>query len=870
MEVCMRYMTAKEIRETWLSFFESKGHKIEPSSSLIPMGDKTLLWINAGVAPLKKYFDGSAIPPKPRLTNIQKCIRTNDIDNVGKTARHHTFFEMLGNFSIGDYFKKEAIEYGFELLTSDKYFGFPVEKLYMTYYPDDVVARDKWLSLGVEASHLIPLESNFWEIGEGPSGPDTEIYYDRGESYDSRGKELIEQDLDNERFIEIWNIVFSQYNAKPGTPRKDYKELPNKNIDTGAGLERFACVIQGTKTNFETDLFMPIISKVETLSGVKYYGQMAFKVIADHIKTLSMAIADGAILSNEGRGYVLRRLLRRATKYGKKLGLNDAFLHLLVDDVIDIMAPFYPNVLQNEKMVKRVILSEENKFLETLSLGEKHLLEALEKTTVLSKEDAFKLYDTYGFPIELTIELSEEHGKQVDTEGFYELMEKQKELSRANRTQTGSMKAQEALYLAFKEPSLFIGYETFESRSQVIKVFEKGIVLDETPFYATMGGQVADKGTINGYDVLDVIKLPNGQSLHVVEASFDEGEMVIAKVDMSHRDPICMNHTATHLLHKALKVILGDHVNQQGSQVTKEALRFDFNNYEALSKEELLRIEAVVNEAILTGFDVVTKEMPIEDAKKLGAMALFGEKYHDIVRVVDIGGYSIELCGGTHVKNVKQIKQFAIASYESIGSGIYRIEAVTGHVLEDIKPYLKPHFDEVLTLETKRDRLLEDIHTIDKSYDFDYKQKPHLMGSYLDFINIRGYIESIKEDNKQLEKSVLQLKQKQALSNLDQYIKIDSLYQIVVVKDFDKDVLKQLVDAIYDKIKAEAVCLINETDDKLMYLCKTNQLDAKKMIQKAASVSNGSGGGRPDFAQGGTSDKSKLQAIIASFEEWFN
>lgn len=866
----MRYMTAKEIRETWLNFFKEKGHKIEPSASLIPMGDKTLLWINAGVAPLKKYFDGSLIPPNPRLTNIQKCIRTNDIDNVGRTARHHTFFEMLGNFSIGDYFKDEAIEFGYELLTSEKYFGFDVNKLYMTYYPDDLVAKEKWLSLGINPSHLIPLESNFWEIGEGPSGPDTEIYYDRGPSYDSRGKELIEQDLDNERFIEIWNIVFSQYNAKPGKMRSEYKELPNKNIDTGAGLERFACVLQGTKTNFETDLFMPIIEKVEELSGVSYEGQMAFKVIADHIKTLSMAIADGAILSNEGRGYVLRRLLRRATKYGKKLGLNDAFLHLLVDDVIGIMKDYYPNVLQNEKMVKRVILAEENKFLETLAMGEKHLLEAIEGKNELSKEDAFKLYDTYGFPIELTIEITEEHQKTVDVEGFHELMEKQKELSRQNRAQTTSMKSQEALYLSFKTPSIFVGYENLETNSEVIQVFDAGIVLDQTPFYATMGGQVADLGTINGYPVLDVVKLPNGQTLHVMEETFDIGEVVIAKVDKDNREAIKMNHTATHLLHKALKETLGEHVNQQGSMVSSHTLRFDFNNYEPLNKDNILTLERIVNDVINKAYDVITKEMPIEDAKKLGAMALFGEKYGDIVRVVDINGYSIELCGGTHVSNVKEIKQFAITSIESIGSGIYRIEAVTGDVKKAILPALNAYEEEAINLINKLERIEQDIKQIEPTYQKGLIVKKEILGSYQDILNMRAYIETIKQINKVVEKTLQQLKEKSSLSNLDQYIQNDSKYQVVVTKHLDKEVLKQLVDALYDKIKAEALCLINETEDKLMFLCKTRTLSAKDMIQKAAKISNGSGGGRPDFAQGGTSDKTQLNAIVESFKEWFN
>ncbi|CCV66055.1 Alanyl-tRNA synthetase [Paracholeplasma brassicae] len=850
----MKFMTSKEIRDTWLHFFRDKGHSIEPSSSLIPMGDKTLLWINAGVAPLKKYFDGSEVPPRPRLTNVQKCIRTNDIDNVGKTARHHTFFEMMGNFSIGDYFKEEAIDFGFELLTSPSYFGFPVEKLYMTYYPDDVVAKNRWLSLGVKEDHLIPLESNFWEIGEGPSGPDTEIYFDRGELFDKRGPELIQNDIENERYIEIWNIVFSQYNAKPGIPRNEYKELPNKNIDTGAGLERFACVIQGTKTNFETDLFLPIIEKTEELSGIKYDGQMAFKVIADHVKTLSMAIADGAILSNEGRGYVLRRLLRRALKYGKKINLNEAFLYRLVPEVVKIMGPFYDSVHKNQAIVEKVIHIEEMKFLETLSSGEKHLDEALEKTTdVLSKEDAFKLYDTFGFPIELTVELSEEKGYQVDIEGFKALLQLQKEQSRASRTKEGSMKQQEKAFIEFREPSVFIGYENYEVSTPVIKVFDSGIVLKETPFYATMGGQVADKGTINGYEVTDVIKLPNGQYLHVVDNPFDEGEMVIAKIDLANRVKIMQNHSATHLLHKALKVVLGDHVNQQGSQVTPATLRFDFNNYETLKKEEIIEIETIVKNKINEALDVVTTEMPIAEAKKLGAMALFGEKYGDVVRVVDIASYSVELCGGTHVKNTKEIIDFSITSFESIGSGIFRIEAVTGNqLIEKVEAYLHSLIKDNVTLEEKRERLVDELKDISPKTVIELSQKAPFIGSYQDVIELRNYNEKIKEDNKQLEKILQQSKQKDALSNLEQYVTSNDKNQVVHTKDVEMQVLKQLVDAIYDKMNLDVLFLINEANDKLTFMCKSKTISANQLIKAAAKLTGGSGGGRDQFAQGGS------------------
>ncbi|HKL60880.1 MAG TPA: alanine--tRNA ligase [Acholeplasma sp.] len=868
----MKYMSSQQIRETWLNFFRDKGHSIEPSASLIPMGDKTLLWINAGVAPLKKYFDGSEIPPRPRITNIQKCIRTNDIDNVGRTARHHTFFEMMGNFSIGDYFKKEAIDYGFELLTSEKYFGFDLNKLYITYYSADETARDAWLKLGVKADHLIPLDSNFWEIGEGPSGPDTEIFFDRGPAYDKRGKELIEKDIDNERYIEIWNIVFSQYNAKPGIPRNEYKELPNKNIDTGAGLERFACVLQGTNTNFETDLFLPIINKIETMSGVKYDGQMAFKVISDHIKTLAMAIADGAILSNEGRGYVLRRLLRRALKYGKKINLNDAFLYQLVDVVEVIMGPYYESVTQNKAIVIKVIHAEELKFLETLTSGEKHLDDALEHTKgMLEAKDAFKLYDTFGFPIELTIELSEEKGYKVDLEGFKALLEKQKELSRQSRNKEDSMKTQEKAYVEFKIPSKFIGYDHFESKSEVIKVFTNGIVLDKTPFYATMGGQVADIGTINGYQVTDVVKLPNGQYLHVVDSTFDEGEVVVAKIDMTNRVKIMQNHTATHLLHKALKMVLGEHVNQQGSQVSSETLRFDFNHYESLTKEDLLKIEQIVKDKINLAYSVVITEMPISEAKKLGAMALFGEKYGDVVRVVDIDAFSIEFCGGTHVSNTKDIIDFSISSYESIGSGIFRIEAVSGTgVIDKMANYLSPLLHEIKTLEDKRVRLFEEIKASNKKFSYEMAVKNEFTGSYEDVMSLRLYHELVKEDNKQLEKQLQQNMSKDALSNLNQYVTSDKKRQVIYTKDVQMQVLKQLVDAIYDKIDMETLFMINESNDKLTFMCKSSQVSAKLLVTSAASFTGGSGGGREQFAQGGSTADIDVKALIKYIEELMN
>jgi alanyl-tRNA synthetase len=857
----MKYMTAEQIRETWLNFFESKKHRIEASASLVPQNDPTLLWINAGVAPLKKYFDGSEKPINPRLTNVQKCIRTNDIDNVGKTARHHTFFEMLGNFSIGDYFKKEAIEFGFELLTDPKWFGFELDKLYMTYYPDDLEAKNTWISLGVDPTHLIPREDNFWEIGAGPCGPDTEIYYDRGQSYDTRGKELIEDDIENERYIEIWNIVFSQYNAKPGLARENYPELPNKNIDTGAGLERFACVIQQTKTNFETDLFFPIIKHTESLTGIKYTGQMAFKVIADHIKALTFAISDGAILSNEGRGYVLRRLLRRAVKYGRKLGLNEPFLYMLVDDVVETMGVFYNNLYETKDIVKKLVLKEEQKFLETINEGEKHLLDAIEKEgKTISGETAFKLYDTYGFPIELTQEIAEENHVNVDIKAFHLELEKQKERSRSARSTKGSMKAQEEQYLNFVEPSLFIGYDTLQSESKVIKVFDAGIVLDQTPFYATSGGQVADQGTINGMKVIDVSKLPNGQFIHTVEGEFEEGDEVLAIVDAKERLKTIRNHSAAHLFHQSIKEIFGKHCNQQGSQVSPKSWRFDFNHYETESDEKILEVEKLVKKYILeTPLDVIIRQMPLAEAKKIGAMALFGEKYGDIVRVVDMG-WSKELCGGTHVKNTKEIIDFAIVSYESIGSGTYRMEGVTGtDLVSQMNLFLEPLNQEISTLTDKAHRMDSIIKL---------PSAPKKLGSYQDVLNYRAYIHQLKEEIKQIEKEQNRLKQHDVLTRLDDFLTdTESKNQVIVVNDIDSKVIKQLVDALYDKIKAQTLFVVNITEEKATFICKSSTDKAQLLIKRATELTSGSGGGKPNLAQGGTQNLGLIDHMIEEIKK---
>ena len=630
----MKKLTGNQIRSMWLEFFKSKGHEIIPSASLIPHNDPTLLWINAGVAPLKKYFDGREKPKNPRMTNAQKSIRTNDIENVGKTARHHTFFEMLGNFSIGDYFRNEVLTWAYELLFSPDWFALDKNNIYITYYPEDKDTFEKWQSLGVEASHLVPIADNFWEIGEGPCGPDTEIFYDRGTKYDPNniGLDLLRKDIENDRYIEIWNIVFSQYNSVSGLPREQYPELPSKNIDTGSGLERLACIFQETETNYETDLFMPMIKFLEQHTGCSYDNpayKMAFRVIVDHVRSVTFAIADGATFANEGRGYVLRRILRRAVRYGKKLGIKQPFLYQMVSIVIDNMKDFYSYLVDKQAIIEKIIKTEEENFLKTLATGEKKLNDIMSnsKEKVISGASAFLLYDTFGFPIELTQEAASDNGFTVDIVGFNEELEKQKNRARNARSNEQSMNIQNEEYLNFKRKSEFVGYTTLEQESTVIGLFKDGkkvnkangllfVVLEKTPFYAEMGGQAGDQGifTYKGqnFDVLDTFKLPNGQHAHSVDFKNQEisvDDIVLACVNADYRLAVSQNHSATHLLNQALREVLGQHVVQHGSQVTKENLRFDFNHYQNLTVEEILKVEEIA--------DYYVKNL--KNAKKKGA-----------------------------------------------------------------------------------------------------------------------------------------------------------------------------------------------------------------------------------------------------------
>ena len=861
-------MTSAEVRQMFLDFFKSKGHSIEPSQSLVPVNDPTLLWINSGVATLKPYFDGSVVPENPRITNAQKSIRTNDIENVGKTARHHTMFEMLGNFSIGDYFRDEALAYAWEMLTSSKYFDFPAEKLYITYYPDDKDTFNRWVELGVDASHLVPIEDNFWEIGAGPSGPDTEIFFDRGEAYDPEniGLKLLAEDIENDRYIEIYNIVLSQFNADPAIPRSEYKELPQKNIDTGMGLERMVCIIQGGKTNFDTDLFLPIIREIERISNKTYNpdgDNMSFKVIADHIRALSFAIGDGALPGNEGRGYVLRRLLRRAVMHGKKLGIEGKFLAQFVPVVGKIMESYYPEVLEKQDFIMQIIDREEEAFGRTIDGGSKLLDELLTKLkeegkTMLEGQDIFRLYDTYGFPVELTEELAEDAGFKIDHDGFKAAMKEQQDRARAAVVKGGSMGAQNETLQSIKEESEFLyDVEKYDGKLLVaVKDDEKvdtvsgeaQLIFDKTPFYAEMGGQVSDHGVIKNAagkvvaEVKDVQHAPNGQNLHMVDiiSTLVVGETYTLEIDAERRHGIIKNHTATHLLHAALHNIVGEHALQAGSLNEVEFLRFDFTHFAPVSKEELSDIERQVNEVIWQSLAVETVETDIETAKEMGAMALFGEKYGKNVRVVKIGDYSVELCGGTHTATTSEIGLFKIIKEEGIGSGVRRIVAVTGQ-----KAY-----------EAFKDaeNTLNEVATVVKA-----PQAAQVVAK----------VTAMQEELKVAQKENDALAGKLAASQSDEVFKnvlksANTSYIASEVAVPDVNGLRNLADIWKQKELSDVLVLVAKIGEKVSLLAasKTADVKAGNLIKELAPYIDGRGGGKPDMAMAGGSKAAGIPELI--------
>jgi len=861
----MKYMTGNEIRKAYLDFFESKKHLKLHSFSLVPENDPSLLLIGAGMAPLKPYFTGKLVPPSYRVTTSQKCIRTGDIDNVGRTARHHTFFEMLGNFSFGDYFKKEAITWAWEFLT--EVLELDTNKLYVTVYPEDEEAYDIWHNIvGLADERIFKLEDNFWEIGEGPCGPDSEIFYDLGPERGC-GKPTCNVGCDCDRYLEIWNLVFTQFNK---TKDGSYEPLEKKNIDTGAGLERLASVIQQKESNFETDLLFPIMQRVIDVCRGDYNNKeqkIAVKVIGDHIRAVTMMIGDGILPSNEGRGYVLRRILRRAVRFGRVLGIEEAFLADLVDIVIDMYKEAYPELAERKELIKTVIATEEAQFSATLAQGLELLnamIEDADGTGVLAGEKVFKLYDTFGFPVELTEEIVQEHGMTIDHDGFDKAMKAQQERARAARAKV-SAKVATPDTTGLDQSALVKDENAVNARVVLIGIdgaaverAEKDtaitIILDKTPFHAEGGGQIGDTGYITGpsgkAEVTDTKSLANGLTYMiaiVTEGSLSKGDEVDITVDKVRNLDIARNHTATHLLQAALRKVLGTHVNQAGSLVTPERLRFDFTHFSPMTNEELAEVEKEVNRQIMKNVDLEIEEMPVDDAIKKGAMALFGEKYGDIVRVVNVPGFSCELCGGSHVPNTSVIGSFRIVGESGTGTGIRRIEAVTGKAAHE-----RAVADAVL---------LQEAATLLKSKEADIPAK----------------IEQLLTALKEAEREVAQLSHKLATSSLDDILAAKEEIHGVSVTAASVTVdsaegLRDMADMVLDKVGG-IVLLGAVQGDKVSFVCKVDKeltkqgYHAGKIVKAAAVAAGGGGGGRPDMAQAGGKDPQKLEEALKAGKE---
>lgn len=866
----MKQLTGNEIRQLFLDYFKEKGHMIEPGASLVPHNDPTLLWINAGVAALKKYFDGSMKPKTPRIANAQKSIRTNDIENVGKTARHHTFFEMLGNFSIGDYFKSEAIHFAWEFLTDPKYIGFEKEKLYITVYSDDDETYRIWTQeVGVDPAHICRTPGNYWEIGEGPCGPDTEIFYDRGIDYDPEGKgeQLFFDEVENDRYIEVWNVVFSQYDAKEGVDRKDYKELPQRNIDTGMGLERLTCILQNGETNFDTDLFLPIIKETQKYAKHAYESEykMAYRVIADHIRTVTFALADGALFSNEGRGYVLRRVLRRAVRFGKKLEIEGAFMYRLVPVVYDIMKDFYPYLEEKLAYIQKLVKIEEERFHTTLSDGEKLMLDVMQHANqkVIDGKTAFKLYDTYGFPFELTLEMAQEAGYTVDQDGFKQEMQKQKERARNAREEVSSMASQAEDLMNFTQESTFIGYDKQRCKASVIGLFQNGkkvntlqeegdVIFDQTVCYAESGGQIGDIAQIIGANVeasvSNVIKAPHKQHLHNIHLQKGElkvGDEVEIIIDIQKRNAITSHHSCTHLLQSALKEVVGEHITQAGSYVCDEYLRFDFTHFEKVSEEQLQKIESFINTHIQAQYDVKKEYLNIEEAKASGATALFDEKYEDIVRVVSMGDVSKEFCGGCHVNNTKEIGICKIVSEESVGSGVRRIIAKTG----------KAAYEEFLAEEQILKRIAQELK---------------LKGISAVEAKVKQVIDenaSLKKELSLLQEQLMVIKSKELKNNMQE---IDGIPILIERLDgIEANGLKDIIANMKSQVE-DCVCFFaSVVEDKVVFVAGAGKkameagIKCGDLVKEAALICDGKGGGRPDLAQAGGKNTAKVEEALA-------
>ena len=867
----MHYMGLNEIREKFLEFFESKGHLRLPSFSLIPQGDKSLLLINSGMAPLKPYFTGEQEPPRRRVTTCQKCIRTGDIENVGKTARHGTFFEMLGNFSFGDYFKEEAITWSWEFLT--KVMEIPEDRLYPSIYENDDEAFEIWnKKIGVPADRIFRFgkEDNFWEHGSGPCGPCSEIYFDRGEKYGC-GKPGCTVGCDCDRYMEVWNNVFSQFN---NDGHGNYTDLIQKNIDTGMGLERLAVVMQDVDSLFDVDTVKNITDHVSKISG-KTYGEsyktdVSLRVITDHIRSTVMMICDGVIPSNEGRGYVLRRLLRRAARHGKLLGINEPFLYKVCDTVIHESGGAYPALIEKQEYIRKVIQVEEERFDATVDAGLSILHDMIEKAkNAGSKElpaaDAFKLHDTYGFPIDLTIEILEEQGMSTDRDGFDALIQEQKERSREDRKRMGDVGwASEDLGLDKSLKTEFCGYTQLEAEGNVLALISEGestdavragskvtVVLDKTPFYAEMGGQVPDYGTMSHGDceieITNVQKNGDGRIyLHsgvVKSGVVSRGDTLACKVDKERRQAICRSHTATHLLQEALRQVLGSHVEQAGSYTDADHVRFDFTHFAAMTPEEIAKVESIVNNIILEGLEVRTDEMPIEEAKKLGAMALFGEKYGDIVRVVRAGDVSIEFCGGTHLDNTAKAGMFKIVSEASVAAGVRRIEALTGR--------------KFLELFEERQKTLNDTAAALKTTPTDLVQRADQVVE-----EIRGLTRNVDS----LNSKIAEMKLSELLNAAED---VNGVSVIAAKLDDTPEVMRSIGDILKERNANGVAVLATVTgESKIQLLCVAGKdavkagAHAGKIIKEVAKLCGGGGGGRPDSASAGGKKPEKLDEAL--------
>lgn len=876
----MQWTGLNELREKYLSFFESKGHLRLDSFPLVPKNDPSLLLINSGMAPMKKWFLAQEEPPRHRVTTCQKCIRTPDIERVGITARHGTFFEMLGNFSFQDYFKEEVIPWAWEFLTSDEWMAIPKDRLHISVYEEDDEAYDIWTKkVGIAPDHMVRLgkEDNFWEHGSGPCGPCSEIYFDRGPEYGC-GKPTCGVGCDCDRYMEIWNLVFSQFDADG---KGHYERLARPNIDTGMGLERLACVMQGVGNLFEVDTVQSVLHHVEHIAN-KTYGEddktdISIRVITDHIRSCTFMVSDGILPSNEGRGYVLRRLLRRAARHGRMLGITRPFLVELVETVIQSSETAYPELREHDAYIKKVIGTEEANFARTIDAGMNilnNMIDGLEKAHehLLKGLDVFKLNDTFGFPLDLTKEIAAEQGIEIDEEGFHAEMTKQKERARAERLKKNISGWSEDLFGALDaEPTVFTGYETLNDTGVVVALSDEEtltdaiatdeeakdgvlVVLDKTPFYAEMGGQAADHGMLNSADcslrVLDVKKTPKGYYVHtcVLESGIVKvGDHLTAQVDKEYRMAIARNHTATHLLQAALREVLGDHVHQAGSYQDAEITHFDFTHFSAVTPEELARVQKIVNDKIYESMNVTVREMPIEEAKKLGAMALFGEKYGKVVRVVDIEGWSTEFCGGTHVKNTAQIGGFKIVSEASVAAGIRRIEAVTGRNL-----LIRANLQEAM------------LHTVANT----------LKANNVTALPVRA--EAVMAENKALAKELEEIKAQVAASKVTSLF--DNAEEIGGVKIASAyftgttgDTLRGMCDTIRDKaVKPAVAVLVGKSEDKItMAVTVTKQaqekgLKAGALVKEIAAIAGGKGGGKPDFAMAGLKDETKIDEALAA------